>query len=120
MIVSGKVDLCDVWHDYEKVTTPLPSQMQQRISICRNLNKPSFVGEAGICANITADAGCSGTVTFATLQQRAAFFDAKLSAGFDAGLAGYVLWNKGEQSIQDDIGLGDPTERVLAKYGACK
>jgi hypothetical protein len=120
MIVSGKVDLCDVWHDYEKVTTLLPSEMQQRISACRNLNKPSFVGEAGICANVTADGSCSGAVTPATLQQRASFFDAKLSAGFDAGLAGYMLWNKGEQSIQDDIGLGDPTESVLAKYGAGK
>jgi Cellulase (glycosyl hydrolase family 5) len=115
-IVGSQVDLCDVWHDYEEVTTPLSSQMQQRIGACRNLNKPSFVGESGICADITASEDCSGIVTTATLHQRAAFFDAKLSAGFNAGLAGYIIWNKGSQSVQDDIGPGDPTESVLAKY----
>ncbi len=115
-IVSGQVDLCEVWHDYEQAATPLPSQMQQHIGVCQNLNKPSFVGEAGICADITANEDCSGTVTTVTLHQRAAFFDAKLSAGFNAGLAGYIIWNKGSQSVQDDIGPGDPTESVLAKY----
>src|SRR5258708_1666302 len=119
-IVSGQVDLCDVWHSYDDGPTPLPSSMQRRISVCQNLKKPSFVGEGGICANVTAGGSCSGAVTPATLQQRASFFDAKLSAGFDAGLVGYMLWSKGEQSIQDDIGLGDPTESVLAKYGAGK
>ncbi len=115
-IVSGQVDLCDVWHDYEQEAAALPSQMQQRIGVCRNLNKPSFVGESGICADITPDRACSGTITIATLQQRATFFDAKLSAGFNAGLAGYIIWNRGSESIQDDIGPGDPTESVLAKY----
>jgi len=115
-IVSGQVDLCDVWHDYEQAATPLPSQMQQRIGICQNLNKPSFVGESGICADTTASEACSGTITTTTLQQRATFFDAKLGAGFNAGLAGYIIWNKGSQSVQSDIGPGDPTEGVLAKY----
>ncbi len=90
--------------------------MQQRIGICQNLNKPSFVGESGICADTTASEACSGTITTTTLQQRATFFDAKLGAGFNAGLAGYIIWNKGSESVQDDIGPGDPTESVLAKY----
>ncbi len=115
-IVSGKVDLCNVWDDYGQAKIALPSQMQQRISVCHNLSKPSFVGESGICADITASQTCSGTVTTITLHQRTAFFDAKLRAGFDAGLAGYIIWNKGSQSVQDDIGPGDPTESVLAKY----
>src|SRR6266699_2209048 len=115
-IVSGKVDLCNVWDDYGQAKIALPSQMQQRISVCHNLIKPSFVGESGICADITASQTCSGTVTTITLHQRTAFFDAKLRAGFDAGLAGYIIWNKGSQSVQDDIGPGDPTESVLAKY----
>jgi WD40 repeat protein len=115
-IVSGKVDLCNVWDDYGQARIVLPSQMQQRISVCHNLSKPSFVGESGICADIIATGDCSGIVTTATLLQRAAFFDAKLRAGFNAGLAGYILWNKGSQSVQDDIGPGDPTESVLAKY----
>ncbi len=117
-IVSGQVDLCDVWHDYGQVATPLPSQIQQRIAICQNLNKPAFVGESGICADSTANGDCSGTVTTATLSQRAAFFDEKLNAGFSAGLAGYIIWNKGNQSIQNNIGPGDPTESVLAKYAS--
>ena len=115
-IVSGKVDLCNVWDDYGQAKIVLPSQMQQRIAICRNLNKPAFVGESGICADVIATGDCSGIVTTATLGQRAAFFDAKLSAGFNAGLAGYIIWNKGNQSVQNDIGPGDPTESVLAKY----
>ncbi len=116
MIVSGQVDLCDVWHDYGQVATPLPSQIHQRIGVCQNLNKPSFVGESGICADITANEICSGTITTTTLQQRATFFDAKLGAGFNAELAGYIIWNKGSESVQDNIGPGDPTESVLAKY----
>jgi hypothetical protein len=115
-IGSGQVDLCDVWHDYGQVATPLPAQIQQRITVCRNLNKPAFVGESGICADSAANGDCSGTVTTNTLNQRAAFFDAKLSAGFKAGLAGYFIWNKGSQSVQDNIGPGDPTESVLTKY----
>jgi len=115
-IVSGQVDLCDVWHDYGQAATPLPSQIQQRIAICRNLNKPAFVGESGICADSTDNGDCSGTITTTTLNQRAAFFDAKLSAGFTAGLAGYIIWTKGSQSVQYDIGPGDPTESILAKY----
>ncbi len=115
-IVSGKVDLCNIWDDYGQAKIVLPSQMQQRIGVCRNLNKPSFVGESGICADAIATGDCSGIVTTATLRQRAAFFDAKLRAGFNAGLAGYMIWNKDSQSVQDDIGPDDPTESVLAKY----
>lgn len=115
-IVSGKVDLCDVWHDYNQVTTALPSQMQQRINVCRNLKKPAFVGESGICADVTASGDCSGTVTASTLKQRASFFNAKLSAGFNAGLSGYILWNKGSQSDGYDIGPSDPVESSLATY----
>lgn len=32
------------------------------------------------------------------------------------GLSGYIIWNKGSQSVQDDVGPGDLTESVLAKY----
>ncbi len=116
-IVGGQLDLCDVWHDYKQAAMPLPLQMQQRIGVCQNLNKPSFVGESGICADITVGGTCSGIRTTTTLYQRATFFDAKLDAGFNAGLAGYIIWNKESKSIQDNIGPGDPMESVLAKYG---
>src|SRR6266571_192572 len=68
-IVSDKVDLCNVWDDYGQAKIVLPSQMQQRIAICRNLNKPAFVGESGICADVIATGDCSGIVTTATLGQ---------------------------------------------------
>jgi hypothetical protein len=114
-VVSGQVDLCDVWHDYGQVATPLPSKMLQRLNVCQRLNKPSFVGEAGICADVTASQTCSGVITFTSLQQRATLFAVKLDAGFNAGLAGYILWNRGDTSVQGDIGPGDPIESVLAK-----
>ena len=34
-IVSGQVDLCDVWHDYQQVITPLPSRLQERVGVCQ-------------------------------------------------------------------------------------
>ena len=117
-IVSGQVDLCDVWHDYGQTAAPLPSQMQQRLRVCQSLNKPAFVGESGICADITADQTCAGTVTVTSLDLRAIHFAAKLTAGFDAGLAGYIIWNKGGESNQSDVGPGDPTESIVAKYGS--
>jgi hypothetical protein len=117
-IVSGQVDLCDVWHDYERVATPLPSQMSQRLNICQHLNKPSFVGESGICADITANHTCSGDITPTSLHLRATLFAAKLDSGFNAGLAGYILWNKGETSVEYAIGPSDPMESVLTKYGS--
>src|SRR5258708_17958282 len=48
-IVSGKVDLCNVWDDYGQTKMPFPSQMQQRIAACRNLTKPSLVRSSPTC-----------------------------------------------------------------------
>src|SRR5207247_9791505 len=87
-----------------------------RCGICGDRTKTAFTGQSGISADSTANGDCCGTVTTTTLNQRATFFDAKLSAGFTAGLAGYIIWSKGSQSVQYDIGPGDPTESVLAKY----
>ncbi len=115
-VVSGQVDLCDVWHDYAQVATPLPSRLLERLNICQHLNKPSFVGESGICADVTASQTCSGTITSTSLHQRATLFAAKLDAGFNAGLAGYILWNKGDKSGESDIGPDDPTESVIAEH----
>lgn len=117
-IVSGEVDLCDVWHDYKKPAMALPSQMAQRLDTCLSLNKPAFVGESGICADIDANQTCTGTITITSLQQRATFFTAKLHAGLGAGLAGYILWNKGNRSANNNIGPNDPTESIMTKYAS--
>jgi mannan endo-1,4-beta-mannosidase len=118
IIVGGAVEVADVWHDYDRATTPMPALMRQRLAILLRLHKPAFVGEAGICANVRADGACAGVVTQSSIARRASLFNAKLAAGFAAGLSGYIIWNKGSQSVQDDIGPGDPTESVLAKYAA--
>lgn len=115
-IVGGAVGVADVWHDYGQVTTPLPSLLRQRLEALQRLHKPAFVGESGICADVGINGACMGAVSQASLSRRASLFDGKLATGFDMGLSGYIIWNKGSQSVQDDIGPGDPTESVLAKY----
>jgi mannan endo-1,4-beta-mannosidase len=115
-IVAGSVEVADVWHDYHRVTIPVPSSLRQRIPVLQRLHKPFFVGESGICADVTSSGSCSGIVSAASLAQRASFFDAKLCAGLRAGLSGYIIWSKGSRSVQDDVGAGDPTEKVLAQY----
>lgn len=115
-IVAGSVGVADVWHDYDQVTTPAPSMLQQRMQVLQALHKPAFVGESGICADVAPTGACDGVVSHASLTRRAAFFDAKLAAGFRLGLSGYIIWNKGSQSVHGDIGPADPTEGVLAGY----
>jgi hypothetical protein len=90
--------------------------LSQRLQTLQSLHKPAFVGESGICADVGPDGACSGTVSQATLERRATFFDAKLAAAFTMRLSGYIIWNKGSQSVQYDVGPGDPTDRTLAKY----
>jgi hypothetical protein len=90
--------------------------MQQRIQVLQTLDKPAFVGESGICAGVGANGVCTGVVSPESLARRASFFEMKLSAGFRANICGYIIWNKGPRSAEDDIGRGDPTESVLAKH----
>jgi hypothetical protein len=117
-MVSGQVDLCDVWHDYDQIATSLPSRMVERLNTCQSLDKPSFVGESGICADVGSSQTCTGTITPASLQLRAQLLAAKLNAGFSTGLAGYIIWNKGSRSVKNDIGPEDPVEKVLAQYAS--
>jgi mannan endo-1,4-beta-mannosidase len=116
IIAAGAAGVADVWHDYNQVTVPVPSRLLERIQTLQALDKPAYVGESGICADVGTDGACAGTVSQATLERRAVFFDAKLAAGFNLRLSGYLIWNRGSQSIQYDVGPGDPTERTLAKY----
>lgn len=117
---SGTVDLCDVYHGYKTGSLPFPPQLQSRLAACKALNKPSFIGEVGICAEgVTTTGQCpGGTVTEATLQQRAALFDNNLQTAFNNGVAGYVIWNKNDNPTSKgwSIGTGDPTENILSKY----
>jgi hypothetical protein len=119
---GGTVDLCE-YHDYDNPAVAMSSgtdSLQQRITQCHRLGKPIFVGESGILANVQPNGAPGGAapVTFATLNQRAAFFKAKIDAGNRGGLVGYVIWYKSpfySPSIEPyAIGEGDPTEAVLA------
>jgi len=128
---AGAVDLCD-YHDYGDVTQALPddgyNRLAQRVAQCRTLDKPIVVTESGIAADVGADGQETGAVTGATLQNRAGFFQAKLTAAFTDGVAGYVLWEKeqdasnsaenisshGLYEIGPDNLLHDPTNTVTA------
>src|SRR5216684_575883 len=96
-VYAGAVDICD-YHDYYNVTQAMPddgyNRLAQRIAQCQALNKPIAVSESGIAADVDGNGQDTGTVTSITLQKRASFFQAKLVAAFDTGVAGYVLWEK--------------------------
>jgi hypothetical protein len=119
-VYAGRVDLCEV-HDYSNPALAMPTglnSLSQDISACHALGKPIFIGEAGIPANVAPD-GSSGSapITLSTLDQRAAFFKAKIDAFNAAGGVGYVIWFKSPfyTTAEDsaDIPDGDPTEAVL-------
>ena len=102
------IDVCE-YHDYGHETEAMPSHLAADISTCNALNKPIFVGEAGIKAS---DVG-------GTLADRAAAFNAKLAAQMPAGVRGFLIWswnNNGSQTSGWEVGAGDPLLPVLAKY----
>jgi probable HAF family extracellular repeat protein len=106
------IDLCE-YHDYGAPNVGMPGDqfngLQVRIDQCNALNKPIFVGEAGIIPN---DVG-------GTFQARADAFDVKLDAQLAAGVSGFLAWAWSPQvtpvSTLDnyDIGPGDPALAVL-------
>jgi endo-1,4-beta-mannosidase len=107
------IDVCEV-HDYGHVTESVSGAadpwngIQAEINYCRNVGKPIFVGENGIL--LEAQAGGS-------LSMRASYFDNKLNGQFAAGMVGELVWAwSAAGSTGYDVGPGDPTLSVLAKY----
>jgi len=102
------IDLCEI-HDYSGPSSALAPQLQLRISQCRALGKPLFVGEIGVKVQ---DAGSP--------VNRAAAIRAKLSAEFAAGVAGALVWdwaNADQQAYSGyEVQPGDPTLQVLAAF----
>jgi hypothetical protein len=109
-VQAGKVDLCE-YHDYGDPTHAIPNdgynRLAQRISQCRALDKPLFVGESGIVADVGDQGQSTGTIDSTSLQLRAGFFDAKMTAAFNAGLAGYVIWDKEQDASNSSYNLAD-------------
>jgi endo-1,4-beta-mannosidase len=102
------VDVCE-YHDYGHETEALPAYLAADISACNALNKPIFVGEAGIKA----------TSVGGTLADRAAAFQAKLSAQLKAGVRGFLVWSWNNSASTTDnwpVGPGDPTIGVIDSY----
>ena len=124
--VHEPVDICE-YHDYDfsgdardDAAAPIPGDewngLAKRLEQCGpgGLDKPLFVGEAGISDEVP-------------LERRAAYFAAKLEAQFAAGVDGYALWDKVLENAGSPaapgahegygIGYGDPTEDVTRAYG---
>ena len=102
------IDLCEV-HDYSGPSKALAPLLQLRVSQCRALGKPLFVGEIGVKVQ---DAGSPAN--------RAAAIRAKLSAEFAAGVAGALVWdwaNADQHAYSGyEVQPGDPTLQVLAAF----
>lgn len=115
---AGKVDLCE-YHDYGSPGSAMPGDqwngLGTRIADCAVLDKPIFIGEAGLCAD--ASGPCPGGPL--TPQERAAAFDAKLTAQFRAGVVGYLIWSAPVGAVGDPFAIAedDPTEEVLLRHG---
>jgi hypothetical protein len=132
---AGGVDLCDAYHDYTVGTQPMPPWGASHVSQCLAHGKPSFVGEAGICAFVHVEGNCVTPTTATTLAERASDFKTKINAGLQAGVSGYLIWAIAHQCSGKDRGneydvganngtlaLGcpvpevDPTAAVLAGF----
>ena len=100
------LDVCE-YHDYGHETTALPTNLVNDIASCNALNKPMFVGEAGIQTN-----------TVGSLSTRASDFSAKMAAMFKAGVRGFIVWswNNSPSSGSWEVGPGDPTLSVVDSY----
>jgi mannan endo-1,4-beta-mannosidase len=127
---AGGVDLCE-YHDYGDAVHALPSdgynRLAQRISQCGSLGKPLFVGESGITADVGDSGQSTGAITSASLQLRAGYFNAKMTAAFGNGVVGYLLWDKEQDASNSTYNLSngryeigpsrlfaDPTNNVTA------
>ena len=131
---AGAIGICE-FHDYDYSYQPLADDhtvngLADELHQCQALNKPFFIGEAGIVPNVQPPPGpeplncgpwpsCSPTpVTDASLNLRAAIFKEKITDDFGAGISGFLIWFKDPQysAVNDSyaIGDGDPTEAMMA------
>lgn len=103
---SGGIDLCE-YHDYDNVLAMPGDQwngLALRINQCKRLGKPLFIGELGAKPSEVGGA-----------QARADLFARKLTASFQAGAAGTLVW-AWQSTDGYQVGAGDPVLRALALF----
>jgi mannan endo-1,4-beta-mannosidase len=97
------------FHDYNEETASFPADLAQRVQDSIALNKPLFLGEAGI------------SLTDFSMEQRAALFDAKMRAAFDNGVSGYMIWsyrNAVEPPTEYIFTLTDPLAAIVQELAS--
>lgn len=103
------------YHDYNDDTSPFPNYLSQRFEDSRVLNKPLFIGEAGIKSHCTG-IGCY------TQQQRASLFRAKMNAFFREGGVGYLIWsyrdNYPNPNQNYEFDASDPLAQVVRSFAS--
>src|SRR3989338_10572566 len=118
-VLLHNIDTIDVVeaHDYNHPEEAWPSSgsnsINRAFTVAQDLNKPFFIGESGISVDSNRSAAA-----------RAGLFDAKISAAFDRGVVGYVIWqwdNSDENYGSGcDLGYcvteGDPVLGVIGGY----
>ena len=116
LMASPGNDVCD-YHDYGYPTSPMgissPYGLETAIAMCHADNKPIMVVETGIYADNSS-----------ALTSRAADFQAKFTAQFQAGVVGELLWcwTAASSYVLPDsdpdygISAGDPSLALLATF----
>ncbi|HEX2784438.1 MAG TPA: cellulase family glycosylhydrolase, partial [Ilumatobacteraceae bacterium] len=104
------IDLCE-YHDYGSPASTMPGDqyngLAKRIEQCNLLDKPVFIGEAGI--NPTDIGG--------SLQDRANAFASKKDAQFTAGVVGMLAWAwDSDWSTLNDYDIS-PRDPLLPTFG---
>lgn len=104
-----EIDLCE-HHDYRDWQL-VPDDLRYDLAVCRELGKPTFIGEFGISA-----------ATFdGDLERRAIALVSKQAAARRAGVVGSLVWawrsdgDGGSSSAGFDVGPGDPLLQRLAE-----
>jgi hypothetical protein len=96
------------YHDYNEPKNPVPGALAERFNDAKFLNKPLFMGEAGIKVDHRM-----------TPERRAELFRAKIDAFFGRGGAGYTIWSGPNvhqtKSASYGFTLSDPLVAIITE-----